>query len=164
MRKTYAVLLLGLSVGVLAAPAGEKGKPLVQSNDEAKVFQLTNQERAQEKVGPLKLSRPLQDRPLTPKTWPAKRRWTTSSTTTLPATASVKEVIATRPSGRISRPAPGASLENIMKAWMASKGHRANILEDDYTETGVGTRTTKKAACTSRRSSPGRSRNSDAQG
>jgi uncharacterized protein YkwD len=32
----------------------------------------------------------------------------------------------------------GAALEDIMKKWMASKGHRANILEAEYTEIGVG--------------------------
>ena len=32
----------------------------------------------------------------------------------------------------------GVLLENIMKAWMESKGHRANILEAEYTEIGVG--------------------------
>ncbi len=31
-----------------------------------------------------------------------------------------------------------ATLENIMKAWMESKGHRANILGAEYTEIGVG--------------------------
>jgi uncharacterized protein YkwD len=31
-----------------------------------------------------------------------------------------------------------STLEDIMKSWMGSKGHRANILKDKYTEIGIG--------------------------
>ncbi len=56
MTRTCSVLVLVLGLGLLAAPAGEKGKPLGHSPGETKVFELTNQERKQEKLGPLTLN------------------------------------------------------------------------------------------------------------
>ena len=33
---------------------------------------------------------------------------------------------------------PGFELEDLMKAWMESKGHRKNILQEDFEEAGMG--------------------------
>jgi uncharacterized protein YkwD len=36
---------------------------------------------------------------------------------------------------------PGGTPENIMRSWMRSDGHRHNILNEEFREIGVGTRT-----------------------
>ena len=138
MTRTTAFLLICCGLATLGA--GEPAKPFKHTADETKVFELTNEERKQKDVKPLKLSPALsklarahsenmakqqkQDHTLDDKTPFDRLRG-----------AGYKYFKAGENIGSAEE---GGTLEMIMKAWMESKGHAANILEPDYTEIGVG--------------------------
>lgn len=120
--------------------AGDEKKPFQHTPDESKVFELTNLERKQKELKPLKLSLVLSkiarghsenmarqgklEHKLDDKTPGGRTREAGY------AFATVGE--------NIGAGEDGTSLPMIMKAWMDSPGHRDNILFADYTEVGIG--------------------------
>jgi uncharacterized protein YkwD len=145
MTRTVTTVLLCWGLGLLAAPAGEKAKPFAHSADETKIFELTNLERKKEQVAALKLN-------------PALSKIARAHSENMARQGKMEHNLDDKgPNDRaraggykyeslgenIATGSADAALEEIMKRWMGSKGHRANILDADYTEIGVGIATDK---------------------
>jgi uncharacterized protein YkwD len=120
--------------------AGEPAKPFQQSAAEIKVFELTNLERKNKELGLLKLN-------------PALSKIARAHSENMARQGKMDHVLDEKnPFDRIRAAgykfmkggeniASGdeeAKVEMIMKAWMESKAHAANILLPEFTEIGVG--------------------------
>jgi uncharacterized protein YkwD len=138
MRNWSALWFALMCFGALA-PAGEKNKKFQHTADETKIFELTNQERKKKDVPALKLN-------------PALSKIARAHSENMARQGKMEHKLdgkdfddRVRDGGyRFSAIAEnigngkGATLEMIMKAWMDSEDHRTNILNNEYTEIGVG--------------------------
>jgi len=120
--------------------AGQKQKPFEHSADEVKVFEMTNDERKKEKVAVLVLNPALSKVARAHSENMAKQmkfehKLDDKSPFDRLRDAGYKYAFAGE---NIAFGEENPSLAMIMKSWMESKGHRANILQEEYTEIGVG--------------------------
>ncbi|MGN8552373.1 UNVERIFIED_CONTAM: FG-GAP-like repeat-containing protein [Microbacterium sp. SLM126] len=139
MRARITAVLLTLSI-VTAATVVTAAPAQAATGTSATVFSLTNAHRANVGLKPL-ISDPALDR--------AALAWARH----LAATCTFSHSSATWRAGRVSAAGWSATGENIaagyatpnavMSAWMASSGHRANILNSRYTGVGIGFATGK---------------------
>ena len=138
MTRLYASLFLCCAIGLLGAD--EPPKPFQPTPGEIKVFELTNQERKNKELPPLKLN-------------PALSKIARAHSENMAKQGKMDHVLDEKgPFDRIR--AAGykfmkagenvafgeeeAMVPMIMKAWMESKAHAANILLPEFTEIGVG--------------------------
>jgi uncharacterized protein YkwD len=119
--------------------AGQKEKGFEHNADEVKVFELTNEERKKKDIPPLKLN-------------PALSKVARAHSENMARQGKMEHTLDDKtPFDRLREAGIkfSAAAENIaagdrvthamiMKAWMESKDHRANILEAEYSEIGVG--------------------------
>lgn len=142
MKRTLAIsaIIAGCIAWTTGTPAGEKPKKFELTPNEAKLLELTNQERKKENLPPLvvnlllskvarahsenmarqqKMEHKLDDKTPFDRMRAAGYKFMTGAE-------------------NIAAGEDGASLEGIMKAWMESKDHKANILYSEFTEIGVG--------------------------
>lgn len=122
------------------APAGEKTKPTVLNAGELKVFNLTNDERKKKELRPLVLSPFLSKLARAHSANMAKQmkmehKLDDKTPFDRLRDAGYKFAAA---SENIGMGDEDATIEMIMEAWMASPAHRANILQTEFTEIGVG--------------------------
>lgn len=137
-RKTITLgILLVLSC---RAAAGEKAKPFEPRAEEAKIFELTNEERKKKDAAPLKLNPALSKIARAHSENMAKQGKTTHTLDDKDFDDRVREAgyKFSALAENVGSGGNGASLEMIMKAWMDSEGHRTNLLNTDYSESGVG--------------------------
>jgi uncharacterized protein YkwD len=122
----------------LALVGGDKA--FQQTPAEIKIFELTNQERKKEDAKALKLNPALSKIARAHSENMARQGKMEHKLDDKGADDRVREggYKFSAMAENIAAGDDGAALENIMKAWMESKGHRANILEAEYTEIGVG--------------------------
>jgi len=125
--------------GLTLLGAGEPAKPFQQTPDEIKLVELTNQERKKLDLAPLKLSLAL-------------TKIARGHSENMARQAKMEHVLDKKgpfdrlrdagykyiKAGENIASGQGVTLATIMKAWMDSKEHRANILLPDYTEIGLG--------------------------
>ena len=137
MTRTWTLLLITYCVSLLGA--GEPAKPFQQTSDEIKLVELTNQERKKMDLPPLKLS-------------PALSKIARAHSENMARQGKMDHVLDKKgpfdrlrdagykyiKAGENIASGQGVTLATIMKAWMDSKEHRANILLPDYTEIGLG--------------------------
>jgi uncharacterized protein YkwD len=137
MTRTWTLLLISCSFALLGA--GEPAKPFQQTPDEVKLVELTNQERKKMDLPLLKLS-------------PALSKIARAHSENMARQAKMEHALDNKgPFDRLRgagykfikaaeniASGDGVSLAMIMKAWMDSKEHRANILMPEYTEIGLG--------------------------
>ena len=136
-------LLILLSLLSLSANLTDDKKDppaLKLSDDEKTILDLTNAERAMEKLPPLVPNALL---------FQAARDHTANMAKKgeMKHVLDGKDVVARlddvkydfRKCGENIAMSDGASLKEIMKNWMESKGHRENILDPAFTEIGIGT-------------------------
>jgi len=127
------------------APAGEKPKAPQPTKDELKVFELTNQERKKKELAPLVLS-------------PALNKLARAHSENMARQEKMDHTLDgkspfdrmrdagyrfTKAGENVGAGEEGTKIEAIVQAWMNSEGHKANILNPDYTEIGVGIGRTK---------------------
>lgn len=136
-----SVLLCLLSLSAIFAAADKKDpSPLKLSDDEKTILDLTNAERAKEKLPPLAPN---------PLLFQAARGHSANMAKKgeMKHVLDGKDVLKRlddvgydfRKCGENIATSDGAALKEIMKGWMESKGHREHILEPAFTEIGVGT-------------------------
>src|SRR4051812_23023333 len=132
-----AVLFLGLAG--LARPQGSGGK-VELSADERKILELTNAARKKESLAPLRPNAILM------------RAAREHSKNQLKQDTMAHELDGKTPFDRfkalgyaygragenVAKSEGDVSVEEIFKGWMDSEGHRANILQKDFTEIGLG--------------------------
>jgi len=138
-RASSTILSCFLLLGPLL-PAGEKAKPFQHTPNEVKTFELTNLERKKKDVPALKLN-------------PELSKIARAHSANMAQQGKMEHKLddktpfdRLRDAGykfssaaeNIAAGGDGATMEMIMKAWMESKGHAANILEAEFTEIGVG--------------------------
>jgi uncharacterized protein YkwD len=138
---THLLVLLSLSGLLAAAPADDKKDPppLKLSDEEKTLLDLTNAERAKEKLPPLTAN-------------PLLFRAARAHSANMARKGEMKHVLDGKtPNDRLDdvgydwrkcgeniAQSDGASLQEIVKGWMESKAHREHILEPAFTEIGVG--------------------------
>jgi uncharacterized protein YkwD len=137
MTRTWTLLLTNCCFTLLGA--GEPAKPFHQTPDEVKLVELTNQERKKMDLPLLKLS-------------PALSKIARSHSENMARQGKMEHVLDDKgpfdrlrdagykfmKAGENIASGQGVTLATIMKAWMDSNGHRANILSPEYTEIGLG--------------------------
>ena len=143
---------------VLALPSGVPGEDktdastLKLSEDEQTILDLTNAERAKEKLQPL-TANPLLFRAARAHSADMAKKGE------MKHVLDGKDVLAAarrgeydfRKCGENIAMSDGAPLKEVMKGWMESKGHREHILDPAFTEIGIGTaRTTRAKSITPR--------------
>ena len=137
MRISLALSVV-LVLNMPGAPAGEKPKSAV-SADEKRIFELTNQERKKKDAAPLALS-PLLCKLARAHSENMARQMRMEHTLDNKSPfdrmrdAGYKFANAGENIGTGSDNAP---VTLVMQAWMESEGHRANILNTQFTEIGV---------------------------
>jgi len=131
--------LFGLSVAFPTVDDKKDPPPLKLSDDEKTILDLTNAERAKEKLPPLAPNARL---------FQAAR----AHSANMARKGEMKHVLDGKgvenrlddagydwhQCGENIAQSDGASLREIMKGWMESKAHREHILEPAFTEIGVG--------------------------
>jgi uncharacterized protein YkwD len=131
-------LLAGAGCWVVHAGAGTKGKgKLEMSAEEKELLELTNKEREKAKLPPLRAS---------PRLWKIAR----AHSANMAKQGKPQHVLDGKtPFQRLKEAGylytfagenvarGGDSLQEVMKGWMDSKGHRENILRRDFREIGV---------------------------
>jgi uncharacterized protein YkwD len=137
MSRICLLPLCGLLIVLAAARAGE-APPFKMSTDEAKLLDLINRERQQEKLPPLrpnpllfKVARAHSANMATQE----KQQHDLDDKTPFDRLRAAGYQYRTAAENIASGDVP---LPAVVEAWMNSKGHRANILGADYTETGIG--------------------------
>ena len=120
--------------------AGEKKKSLEQTADEVKIFEMTNDERKNKDVAALVLNPALSKVARAHSENMAKQmkfehKLDDKSPFDRLRDAGYKYAFAGE---NIAFGDENPSLAMIMKSWMDSKDHRANILQKEYTEIGIG--------------------------
>jgi uncharacterized protein YkwD len=137
MTQTWTLLLIIGCFSLLGA--GEPAKPFQQTPDEVKLVELTNQERKKMDLASLKLN-------------PALSKIARGHSENMARQAKMEHVLDNKGpfdrlrdagykymrAGENIASGQGVTLATIMKAWMDSKEHRANILLPEYTEIGLG--------------------------
>lgn len=136
------LLMMPSILGFLAAPPTDDKKdppPLKLSDDEQTILDLTNAERAKEKLPPLAPNAKL-------------FRAARAHSANMARKGEMKHVLdgkdpgnrlddlgyGWRKCGENIAQSDGAPLRDVMKGWMESKAHREHILEPAFTEIGVG--------------------------
>lgn len=142
MTQTSTALAICCGLGLLGTltSAGEKAKPFLHMPNEVKTFELTNQERKAKDLPALTLK-------------PALSKIARAHSENMARQGKMEHKLDDKgPDDRVraggykyatmaenlAAGEDGATLAMIMKAWMESKDHRANILDADFTEIGVG--------------------------
>lgn len=140
MRPFILLLSACCLLAAVASAADDKNDPPLKLSDEEKaLLELTNAERAQEKLPPLKAN---------PLLFQAAREHSAN----MARKGEMKHVLdGKNPQDRLDAlhydwrkcgeniaVSDGASPQKIMKGWMESKDHREHILDPDFTEIGVG--------------------------
>ncbi len=135
-----AIICMCLATLAALTPAGEKGKPFEHSAAEKKIHELTNAERKNKKLPALTLN-------------PALSKIARAHSENMARQNKMEHILDGKTPGdrvraggykfdstseNLAMAEDGAELPAIMKEWMDSKVHRANILEAEYTEIGVG--------------------------
>jgi uncharacterized protein YkwD len=135
-------LLLACGLGLLNGftPAGEKIKPTEQTANEIKIFEMTNEERKKKNVSQLVLSASLSKIARAHSENMAKQmKFDHKLDEKTPFDRMRDAGYKYQNAGEnIAQGDENANLDLIMKSWMDSKNHRANILHADYTEIGIG--------------------------
>lgn len=138
----FAAFFLLESIAILGAPmsAGEKAKAFVHTPEETRIFELTNEERKKVGASALILN-------------PALSRIARAHSANMARQGKLEHKLddksvddRLREGGyryleageNLAWGEKGAALPDIMKDWMESKGHRANIVDKDFTEIGIG--------------------------
>lgn len=136
-----ATIILFLLTGiVIASDAADPKSPMPPlTRQEQTILELTNEERAREKIGPLVINAVL------------TRVARAHSANMLRQGEMKHELDGKRPAQRVDEAGydykrvaeniawtDGVSLKEVMKNWMESKGHRENILNPGFDEIGVG--------------------------
>ena len=130
----------GLALLGAMTPAGEKPKAFQHDPKETKLFELTNLERKQKELPALVLNPGLSKLARAHSENMARQQ---KMEHTLDEKSPFDRLRAAgykfaRAGENIAFGEPGAKLENIMKSWMESKEHAANILLPEFTEIGIG--------------------------
>ena len=136
MRMTF----LALAFGAMLLPAACAGDKLTLTAAEKLVLDLTNQERKKHDLPPLTLN---------PTLFKVARAHSENMGRQMKMEHTLDEKTAfdrLRAAGykyaaageNIGSGDPRAPVTLVMQAWMESEGHRANILNKEYTEIGVG--------------------------
>jgi len=138
-RLVVFLAITGMSACLVAEESKKDSTKFEISEEEQKIIDLTNEERAKEKLPPLKANRVLFEAARKHSANMAKKR------------EMKHELDGKNPAQRVKAAgydyswtgeniAMGEkwSLEGLMKGWMESKGHRENILKDKYEEIGIG--------------------------
>jgi uncharacterized protein YkwD len=137
MTRTWTLLLINGCFSLLGAD--EPAKPFQQTPDEVKLVDMTNQERKKMDLPLLKLS-------------PALSKIARGHSENMARQGKMEHVLDNKgpfdrlrdagfkymKAGENIASGQGVTLATIMKAWMDSKAHRANILLPEYTEIGLG--------------------------
>ena len=120
--------------------ADDKEKPGVSLTDEEKtIFELTNKARAKEKLPPLKLNSVLTKVARAHSANMAKQEKMEHELDGKNPSQRIKEAgYAASWGGENIAESNGDTPESIVKLWMESPEHKANILRDKFTEIGVG--------------------------
>lgn len=142
MRLAIVIPLVALGVAALGAAQNpdKKAPTLKLSADEQKLLDLTNAERKKEKLPPLKVQPLLCAAARGHAQNMAKQEkllHELDGKTPFDRLDAVKYNFQ-RSGENIAVSGGDTTLEDIMKVWMESEGHRANILKDGFTEIGVG--------------------------
>lgn len=130
----------GLVLVSLRTPAGEKAKPFQHLPLETNVFEQTNQERKKMDLPILKLNPELSKIARAHSENMArqgKMEHTLDEKTPFDRLRAAGYKFA-KAGENVACGENGSTLANIMKAWMESKPHAANILHMEFTEIGVG--------------------------
>ncbi len=142
MTRSILALAACCGIGLLGSwtSAGEKPKKFENNANETKVFELTNLERKKKELPPLKLNLALSKIARAHSENMAKQE---KMEHTLDDKSPFDRIRAAgynfaRAGENIAFGEKGARLENIMKAWIESEPHAANILHTEFTEIGVG--------------------------
>ena len=124
----------------LGAQGGEKPKPFESTAGELKVFEFTNQERKKKDIAPLKLSLALSKVARIHSENMARQMKMEHKLDDKTPFDRLKdagyEFLAA--AENIAMGDEQVALSVILQAWMDSKDHRANILNAEYTEIGIG--------------------------
>jgi uncharacterized protein YkwD len=135
MKHLSLLMVLACAVTVLA----HEDKPVELTKAEQTILDLTNKERAKEKLSPLVMN-------------PILTRVARAHSANMVRKGEMKhDLDGKRPAQRVEEAGydykrvaenlawtDGDTLENVMKGWMDSKGHRENILNPGFTEIGIG--------------------------
>jgi uncharacterized protein YkwD len=127
---------------LLARPVAAQEAPLKLAAEEKEVLELTNVERKNKDLGPLKLSPHLVQVARAHATNMAKQEKMEHKLDGKTPFDRLRDAgyRYARTGENIAAGDPEASTPPlVMKAWMESKNHRDNILQPDFTELGVGT-------------------------
>ena len=137
-RLLILLSLLGMSANLAD---DKKDTPTLKlSDDEKTILELTNAERAKEKLPPLAPNALLFHAARGHSANMAKKGEMKHVLDGKDVTARLDEVkYDYRKCAENIAMGDGASLKEIMKNWMESKGHRENILDPAFTEIGIGT-------------------------
>ncbi len=129
-----------LTSGLALLQAGEPAKKFEQTPDEVKLFELTNQERKQKELTPLKLN-------------PVLSKIARAHSENMARQGKAEHILDEKdPYDRMKEAGykymaagenvafdrRGAAMAMVLKGWMESKGHADNILLPQYTEIGIG--------------------------
>ena len=141
MGRVLGAVLIVCAALIAKAPGGEKEKPFQHTKDEAKVFELNNEERKKKDIGTLALNAALSKVARAHSENMARQgKMEHNLDCKTPFDRLRAAEFAFRSAAEnIAAGEKGLTLEQVMKAWMESDGHRANILEADFTDAGVGT-------------------------
>jgi uncharacterized protein YkwD len=137
MRFTSALIF---AIVVSGATVAADDKPAFKlTADEQKTLELTNKERAAEKLPPLKVNETLT---LVARAHSANMAKQGKMEHVLDGKKCGDRVLGAGYDYLLVKENIAAgtewSVDTVMKEWMASKGHRANILNDEVVEIGIG--------------------------
>lgn len=143
-RVLLSLMFLGCISALLAAD--DKKKPLEMSKEEKTLLELTNKERAKEELPPLTPNALLFQMAREHSANMAKQGKMSHELDGKGPAQRAKKVKYRygRIGENVAWGSDGITLKVIMKGWMDSPGHRANIMQKDYKEIGLGLATDDK--------------------
>lgn len=139
MKNLIAATIVAMTLVKLTGEAGGK-KEDERDQIEMKLLELTNAERKKEGLKPLRWNKVLGMVARGHAENMAKQQ---KEEHTLDGKTAFDRIRAAgykyhRAGENVGSMTRGFELEDLMKAWMESKGHRANILQKDFEEAGMG--------------------------
>lgn len=139
LASSVGVVVLAL-VGSAQQQAGDKEAPFKLSADEKKLIELTNAEREKEKLPPLKANPILTKLARAHSQNMAKQEKLDHDLDCKSPFDRLREAMYEyqRAGENVAQSGAPTSISDIMKLWLDSAPHRANILGEGYTEIGVG--------------------------